>query len=1741
MNQEVLTNQSFFVVGIGASAGGLRALEEFFDNMSSDSGAAFVVIQHLSPDFKSLMKELLQRHTSMAVHRVTDGMELEANSVYLIPPGKNLVLKDHKLNLEKRSQNRELNFPIDIFFQSLAKTYGDRSIGVILSGSGSDGARGLSGINEAGGVALVQEPSTAEFDGMPRSAIATSIVNQILPPRELAQLVYQCIVSSLDVNNCNINRDNLVDTSGIKEITEILKEKEQLDFSHYKASTLSRRIHRRRLINNSENLEQYIELLRNTSEERTILCSDLLINVTYFFRDSQAWEILENKVIPSIIKNAAPDEELRFWVTACATGEEAYSLAMLVDEALQDLEKPVRVKIFATDIDKTALEKASQGLYSEAIIKDISPERLQKYFLVRDNSFQVVRKLREMLIFASQDLTKDAGFTRMHLITCRNVLIYMESYLQYQVLRGLHFFLINQGILFLGEAENLGQLEDEFKPLNKKWKIYQKRRDVRLPLLVRNPKRLTSSQFNYAPTPSNQFKIEPILEQTINLLLAESNAVVLLVNSERQLIQVCGDGSKILKIPDGKITNDVTKMVFPSWKTPLNTALYRVQKEKKQVFYTGIEIAGSANTFSLKIIPSPITNHHNNFYLIKIDQEQEKSTPLSEGEKFETNSHAESRILELEYELQQNRENLQTLIEELETTNEEQQASNEELIASNEELQSTNEELHSVNEELHTVNMEYQSKIQELIELNHDVENLLNSTDIGVIFLDSKLKIRKFTPAIKELIYIRDTDITRPLQELSSQIELSNFIQKIQQVLQHQQPIEQEVKLKNSEQYFLMRVHPYYVEKQKCDGIVVSFIRLDEVKKVQQELQETLTALTQSEARLYLALSAGDIGTWLWKPKENSLLWDNRLIDLYGIEPSLSPNTLQDWLNLVHPEDQQKVQQKILAATQGQESFGVEYRVIQPDGAIIYFSTKGKVYCNEKQECSHIAGVTIEVTEIREAEQALRQSEQRYRYLYNNTPVMLHSMDQEGKITNVSNYWLEYLGYEKKEVIGRKITEFLTKSQQVSSIICEVPSTPTSRLDLETEIIPEDCATTLCSAVPFEAVRKNGQVIEVLLSTITEQDESGAITNSMAVMIDVTERNKAERELSLLNQELEQRILERTIDLEAVNANLEQEICDRQKAQKALQKSEIYFRNTFEQAAVGLAHVDLEGKFCFLNQKFCQITGYPHDALINLTFQHITHPEDVGLVWQYFQETITGKRNSYTLEKRYIRPDGSIVWINLTVSIVRNEQNEPEYFISAIEDISERKAIAQALVQANQAKDTFISQMNHELRTPLNSILGFTQILQKDLALNEQQQQTLDLIATAGQYLLALINSILELSKIEAEKNILEQHDFSLSQLLEQVANSVRHRAETKGLVFQYYLDSSAPVVVKGDKIKLQQLLFNLLDNAVKFTDAGAITINVSSISKQESNTLSTQIRFQITDTGVGIAPEDMETIFEPFIHLEKDGTYREGTGLGLTISQKIAQLMGSQIQFKSELGKGTTCWFDLDLPEGDMTQLSDQSSVEVTFSYNNSGQCPKILITDDIAENRRLLVQYLNSHGFETAEATNGQQCLEIAENFHPDAILLDILMPEMDGIDTLKHLRQHPQLQNTVVIFISANPQFEAQFHTAKMKFEDFLVKPVNLQELSNSLQNHLSLSSTKTTAESVAVSITPPSPKQLKEILQLAEIGDIEAVLELASKSLKESDSQYSSFFQEIETLAREFKQNKLIKFLEKFDMV
>ena len=831
---------AFYVVGVGASAGGLEALEKFFDNVRPDSGMAFVVIQHLSPDFKSLMDELLRRHTALAIHRVEDGMVVEPNAIYLIPPKKEMIISGGRLLLTDKDPSQGLSLPIDTFFRSLAQDAGERAIGIVLSGTGSDGSRGIRDIHDAGGLVLAQSDETAKFDGMPRSAMDTGIVDLELPPEEMPPALLRYVKHPQSVMVAESDSAAGAVGNAMDAVLRLLRQEYGIDFSYYKPSTVTRRIERRLLLNQSLDLDEYARRLGEDAGELNALYKDLLIGVTKFFRDHEAFARLEREILPHVLEQVPPEDELRIWVAGCGTGEEAYSLAILLDEQLPGSRRRDNIKIFATDVHRASLEFASAGLYDEACLSEVKPTRLQRYFVRRGKAFQVAPELRRMIVFAPHNLIKDAPFTKLNLISCRNLLIYLQPIAQKKVLSLFHFALKTGGVLFLGPSESPGELTEEFDPLDYQWKLYRKRRDTHLPADVRLPLssgysglRSPGVRLGYPELRSGDASVLRVYDALLDAHMPPS----LLINEQRHLVHTFGGAGKYLDVRDGRHSADVLELIHPDLRTPLAGALQRAAKLKAPVAYKDVRVSGPEGVRRLKVTVGPVGQKgfdagHLLISLEPLDGSETSSPPERE---LDFGEASREQLRSLEDELRYTKENLQATIEELETSNEELQATNEELVASNEELQSTNEELHSVNEELYTVNAEYQRKIAELTELTDDMDNLLFSTDVGVMFLDGDLCIRKFTPKIGEFFDLLAQDIGRRVSTFAHNIAYDGLLDDVTRVLTTRQVCEREVRDRHGK-YFLLRILPYR-GKTPTDGAVVTIIDISLLKEAEGELQ----------------------------------------------------------------------------------------------------------------------------------------------------------------------------------------------------------------------------------------------------------------------------------------------------------------------------------------------------------------------------------------------------------------------------------------------------------------------------------------------------------------------------------------------------------------------------------------------------------------------------------------------------------------------------------------------------------------------------------------------------------------------------------------------------------------------------------------------------------------------------------------------------------------------------------------
>jgi len=883
---------SFPIVGIGASAGGLAAFEAFFSGMPADRNPdmAFVLVQHLAPDHKSILTDLVKRYTRMLVSEVEDGIAVQPNSVYIIPPNRDMAFINGTLQLLEPAFPRGQRLPIDFFFRSLAQDQHGRAICIVLSGTGSDGTHGLREIKSEGGMAMAQTPESTEFDGMPRSAIATGLVDYVLPPSEMPARLLAYAAHAFGQKTRSPSGKPAGKEDSLQKIALLLRAKTGHDFSLYKHNTINRRVERRMTVHQIERLEEYIRYLQKYPDEIEALFRDLLIGVTNFFRDPEAFAALANDGIPLIFANKPAGSTIRAWICGCSTGEEAYSIAILLREQVEALKLDFKLQVFATDIDSRAIDQARSGIYPASIANDISPERLNRFFVRESDGcgYRIDKEIRDMLVFSKHDVIKDPPFSKIDLISCRNLLIYMKGELQKKLIPLFHYALNPDGILFLGTSESVGDFIDMFHPLDRHSKLYKRSGNVaanhrtelgriQMPVIDNSTALRQQGKYvgNAKPTPR---------ELTERVLVQKYAPVAALVNKRGDIIYLHGRSGSYLELAPGDAgINNILKTAREGLRYDLTTALHKSVTHKETVCRQGLSVKTNGDFTMVNLTVEPVLecqdkDAETGLYLVVL--ESAPKTAPAEQEKdgrpdpaaVSSNTGADeggSRITALKQELQAKEEYLQSTIEELEASNEELKSSNEEMQSVNEELQSTNEELEtskeelqSVNEELATVNTELQSKVIELSQVNNDMNNLLAGTGVGTIFVDHKLRIQRFTPAATKVINLIRTDVGRPVGHIVSNLaEYNSLVEDVREVLETLNTREIEVKTLSGV-WYLLCIRPYRTLENVIEGAVITFTEITETIRSREALQRLAVVVKDSYDAITVQDLEGKILAW---------------------------------------------------------------------------------------------------------------------------------------------------------------------------------------------------------------------------------------------------------------------------------------------------------------------------------------------------------------------------------------------------------------------------------------------------------------------------------------------------------------------------------------------------------------------------------------------------------------------------------------------------------------------------------------------------------------------------------------------------------------------------------------------------------------------------------------------------------------------------------------------------------------
>lgn len=1230
-----------YIVAIGASAGGLEAIHEFFDNMPENSNLSFVVIQHLSPDYKSLLVELVAKHTHMKVFEAEHGMSVHKECVYIIPNKKLMTIRDGKLELKEKVQEKAPNTAIDYFLRTLAEDQKDKSIAVILSGTGTDGTRGIEAIKECGGMVIVQDPVTAKFDGMPNSAITSGNADFILPPEMMPEEIY----NHIHENPIHVLNKGKIDDGLLAEIFSRIYKTNGYDFHYYKTPTIIRRIGKRMGQNGISNLKEYVDYLHKNDEEVNRLSKDFLIGVTKFFRDQPAYDSLFREVLPAILLNKKENDILKVWVCACSTGEEAYSIAILIDKYLRKVRKNLDVKIFATDIDESNIDFAARNLYPDTIAKDINAEIFEQYFLKDGKYYSVIPQIRKQIVFARHNVIKDPPFIKNDIVSCRNMLIYMNNVLQQKVLSTLHFSLNMDGYLFLGPSETINSIRDCVYEVNSKWKIFRKiSKNKNQPYEIYRPiDGRTPIPRSMPELPKlDKVKTNPLMQDFSESMIEDFGYVCFYIDLSFDIKEAAGNYNRFLSLPEKNLNLNLLKMVPQELSVAINTAVRRSWKEKRKIFLKSVRVKSKDTETFVSISVTPARPSDGKLHtLIILGEHHQSHIHQKEDSNILSSAEQTQYVNELEIELTEARSNLQMAIEGMETTNEELQSSNEELLSANEELQSSNEELQSLNEELHTLNTEHQLKIKELIELNDDLNNFFRSTDIGQIFLDSDSRIRKFNSAAVSMINLIESDIGRPINHISTNIRYDNLLKNIQQVLNDGSTIEKEVIL-NNDSRCLMRILPYIRQDKTRDGAIVTFVDISAIENLNNIINgvfnSSLNAIVAFKAvrnnnggiidfELQTANYEAEKVFNIKGPTEGKRLSmlhsisDQGLLDKYhqvansGIplhtELSLSDNDIPKWFEVV--------------AVKMRDGFVATFSdITDKKNAEIRLKTNYNELIEVRENLKRL-NLQLE-DKVRERTRELSVSEERFRLVSQATNDAIWDWNladnsiwwsesfyrlfgyKEDKLNQNSDFWQSKVHFEDLEAVKQSLDKAINGNEKQWH-------------------------------AEYRFLKADGKYAYILDRGHLLHDEYGTPYRMLGSMLDVS---------------------------------------DLIKANETIRKNEERFRflaNTIPQK-VWTATAD--GHLEYINKVFLDFTGKSSEELIEKGWELIVHPDDLELNLKLWKISIkTGQ--PFEMERRLLSAEGEYRW-HLSRAIPQfDETGSTTMWVGTSTDIDEQKNVSEAL------------------------------------------------------------------------------------------------------------------------------------------------------------------------------------------------------------------------------------------------------------------------------------------------------------------------------------------------------------------------------------------------------------------------------------------------------------------------------
>ena len=1476
------------VVAIGASAGGLEPFEQFFDNIRVDMGLAYVVIQHLSPDFRSMMDELLNRRSAMKISRVEEGMAVEPNTIYLNIPRVDMTISDGKFVLKPVSSRDSLHLPINTFMESLALDQGERSIAIILSGTGSDGTIGAAAIQNAGGTVLVQEPETAKFDGMPNSVIDAIEPDGVAPPKGLAR-----IVARLADGEAVVQTAPAIESDPKERVFQLLRERFGADFSHYKDATIERRLMRRVELLGVENLAEYAKKIADDTDEADALYGDFLIEVTEFFRDRQAFEALQKKVIPKLVEKISEDHQVRVWVPGCASGEEAYSIAIFLAEEARRIGVMPNVKILATDIHHRSLEAANLAVYDPDAVRGIPDELRDRYFEYNGNNYQVRPILRQMVVFSVHNILRDPPFTKIDLVSCRNLLIYLNGSAQQKALAYFHFSLVKGGHIFLGPSETVGELSNEFELLDQRWRIFEKRRDVRLiESMTQLPRVKHAARASSAPLPAyaNEKTIvrsdaKRVYERSLDMLLKRFAPPGFLLRRSGEVVRVFGEAGQFIDISEGNFSQRIDDLVRSDLRVVVSAALDRARSPNALPFERKIRVRSTADQMSNFVIAlEPISDRREEDDLLLLTiREQAETVRIPDfkdldvqAEDIETVTLLRQRIEDLEHELQGAEETLQTTVEELETSNEELQATNEELMASNEELQSTNEELHSVNEELYTVSAEHQRKIIELTEMSSDMEHLLQATEIGTIFVDSDLKVRRFTPAAVRAFNILDQDVGRPIGHITNRFGDPHLTETLWNIVETGESVEREVKLGDS--VMLLRALPYVASPGEVSGAVLTMVDVTELKRAQTDAQ---TLATRYEGIVQ------DIGHFMlrWRADDEKVTFCNEAsIELFGYRRE---EILSRPLTAIIPVELN-------------EDFRAKLTKLTPGNGASFLLNMGEQFGRQKWCEGTVRAIADANGEIREYQAVGQDISDATAYRIALEKLSQLNLDSDVPLSESIMSALQ-IGVDFFDMPLGIFSRINGKDYIVERVVGgELLSLrPGTVLDLDQTYcaglgtskkpicIPHASDTDLVSGAAYKASGLESYIGQKIL---IEQGQYGAVN--------FASRNKRKSGFSDLDKSLIQTLAEwmgRRVERDSLMRDIE-----RTRADLAMLLDNI-------RAKVWIK--DSKNRILRLNEAAASAMGTTVEKATGADTYEM-FPEMAAKYHEDDLKVINSGKLLKGIVEKFSPKDGEHSWVEtdkipfvehdtgdvnlLVISTDITRQKEQEQRVSdLIEELSSKN---ERLLTTNDSLKQFAHVASHDLQEPLRKLMQFTEYLADDCGdeLSEDGRYFVDVISGSAERMRRLVQDILALSSASGkEMNVMP---IDLDHLVKELW--------TEFDVTVSEVDAELTLKdlpqVEGDSTLVEQLFRNLLSNGLKYLTPG-VAPKIEIAGKHWSEGL----EITVTDNGIGMATQDAARIFEPFTRLH-DRKKFDGTGIGLAICRTVCERHGWNISVKSAVGEGT-------------------------------------------------------------------------------------------------------------------------------------------------------------------------------------------------------------------------------------------